>query len=251
MEALLVSIGVVALGEMGDNTQLLAPLLAARFKRPVPFVLGILAATLFNHTLAGWLAAWLAAELGPQVLRWVVGVGFLGMGLDSDPGRVRRCGGRRAIAVRCLRDDAADLFPGRDGRQDAACYDGACRPLRRLVLRHSGNDPGDDDCRRPRSLSGREDCQEGLHDFGARHRGHDLRRAGQLSILGVGRIWASSQSIPTRRWSTWAAGCRTTSNGLTTAACGLGTLAERVATASAVRAGSGGGARLVGNAGLA
>lgn len=79
MEAFLVSTGVVALGEMGDKTQLLAFLLAAKFKRPIPIVLGILAATLLNHTAAGALGAWIAHALGPDLLRWVVGLGFLAM----------------------------------------------------------------------------------------------------------------------------------------------------------------------------
>src|SRR5512136_2219051 len=79
VEALLVSTGVVALGEMGDKTQLLALLLAAKFKRPVPIILGILTATLANHALAGALGAWLAAQLGPQIMRWVVGFGFIAM----------------------------------------------------------------------------------------------------------------------------------------------------------------------------
>lgn len=79
MEAFLVSTGVVALGEMGDKTQLLAFLLAAKFKRPLPIVLGILAATVFNHTAAGALGAWIAQALGPDILRWVIGLGFLAM----------------------------------------------------------------------------------------------------------------------------------------------------------------------------
>jgi putative Ca2+/H+ antiporter (TMEM165/GDT1 family) len=79
MEAFLVSIGVVALGEMGDKTQLLALLLAAKFKRPVPIVLGIATATLVNHAAAGAVGGWVAAALGPQVLRWVIGLSFLGM----------------------------------------------------------------------------------------------------------------------------------------------------------------------------
>jgi Ca2+/H+ antiporter, TMEM165/GDT1 family len=77
MEAFLVSTGVVALGEMGDKTQLLAFLLAARFKRPLPIILGVLTATLVNHTAAGALGAWIAQALGPQLLRWVIGLGFL------------------------------------------------------------------------------------------------------------------------------------------------------------------------------
>src|SRR6476646_434549 len=79
MEAFLFSTGVVALGEMGDKTQLLAFVLAAKFKRPLPIVLGILSATLVNHTAAGALGAWIAKALGPDILRWVIGLGFLAM----------------------------------------------------------------------------------------------------------------------------------------------------------------------------
>ncbi len=77
MEAFLVSVGVVALGEVGDKTQLLAMLLAARFRRPWPIVLGILVATLANHAAAGLAGAWVARALGPDVLRWIVGLSFL------------------------------------------------------------------------------------------------------------------------------------------------------------------------------
>jgi len=77
VEAFLVSTGVVALGEMGDKTQLLALILAAKFKRPVPIILGILVATLANHALAGAVGAWFATALGPDVLRWVIGIGFI------------------------------------------------------------------------------------------------------------------------------------------------------------------------------
>jgi putative Ca2+/H+ antiporter (TMEM165/GDT1 family) len=79
MEALLVSTGVVALAEIGDKTQLLALLLAARFKRPMPIVAGILAATILNHGLAGALGAWITTVIGPDVLRWVLGLSFLAM----------------------------------------------------------------------------------------------------------------------------------------------------------------------------
>jgi putative Ca2+/H+ antiporter (TMEM165/GDT1 family) len=79
LEALLISTGVVALAEMGDKTQLLAFILAARFKRPLPIVLGILAATLINHGLAGALGAWITGWLGPDTMRWVLGLSFLGM----------------------------------------------------------------------------------------------------------------------------------------------------------------------------
>ena len=79
MEAFLISTGVVALGEMGDKTQLLAFLLAAKFKRPLPIMLGIFTATVLNHAVAGAVGAWIAAQLGTVVLRWVIGVGFIAM----------------------------------------------------------------------------------------------------------------------------------------------------------------------------
>jgi putative Ca2+/H+ antiporter (TMEM165/GDT1 family) len=79
MEAFFVSIGVVALGEMGDKTQLLAMLLAAKFKRPIPISLGVFAATLINHAAAGAVGGWVASTLGAQVLRWVIGLSFIGM----------------------------------------------------------------------------------------------------------------------------------------------------------------------------
>ena len=81
MESLFVSTGVVALAEIGDKTQLLAFLLAARFKKPVPIILGILLATLFNHGLAGALGAWITHTVSPEVLRWVLGVSFIGMAI--------------------------------------------------------------------------------------------------------------------------------------------------------------------------
>ena len=79
MEALLVSTGVVALAEIGDKTQLLAFILAARFKKPLPIIAGILVATLVNHGLAGALGAWITTVLTPEVLRWVLGASFLAM----------------------------------------------------------------------------------------------------------------------------------------------------------------------------
>ncbi|MDT8990636.1 TMEM165/GDT1 family protein [Curvibacter sp. APW13] len=79
MESLLVSTGVVALAEIGDKTQLLAFILAARFKKPLPIVAGILVATLLNHGMAGALGAWITATISPEVLRWVLAASFLGM----------------------------------------------------------------------------------------------------------------------------------------------------------------------------
>jgi putative Ca2+/H+ antiporter (TMEM165/GDT1 family) len=81
MESLLFSTGAVALAEMGDKTQLLAFILAARFKKPLPIILGILVATVLNHGLAGALGTWITATLSPDVLRWVLGLSFLGMAI--------------------------------------------------------------------------------------------------------------------------------------------------------------------------
>ena len=77
MEAFLVSTGIVALAEIGDKTQLLALLLAARFRKPVPIILGILVATLANHAGASALGSWITRVVDPQWLRWVLGLSFL------------------------------------------------------------------------------------------------------------------------------------------------------------------------------
>jgi putative Ca2+/H+ antiporter (TMEM165/GDT1 family) len=81
MDALLVSTGVVALAEIGDKTQLLAFILAARFKAPLPIIAGILLATSINHGLAGALGAWITGHVSPGVLRWVLGLSFIGMAI--------------------------------------------------------------------------------------------------------------------------------------------------------------------------
>lgn len=74
-----VSTGVVALAEIGDKTQLLAFLLAARFKKPLPIVAGIFVATVLNHALAGALGAWITTALSPEALRWGLGLSFIAM----------------------------------------------------------------------------------------------------------------------------------------------------------------------------
>lgn len=79
MEAFLVSTGIVALAEMGDKTQLLALVLAARFRKPWPIVAGIFVATIANHAMAGALGAWLTTWISPQTMRWILGVSFIAM----------------------------------------------------------------------------------------------------------------------------------------------------------------------------
>lgn len=79
MESFLVSTGIVALAEMGDKTQLLSLVLAARFRRPAPIIYGILVATVANHAFAGAVGAWVTMVLGPDMLRWILGLSFIAM----------------------------------------------------------------------------------------------------------------------------------------------------------------------------
>lgn len=81
MEAFVTALGVVALAEIGDRTQLLALLLASRFRRPVPIICGIFVATLANHALAGLTGEWLGTLLSPALLRWLLGLSFLAMAI--------------------------------------------------------------------------------------------------------------------------------------------------------------------------
>ena len=71
----------MALAEIGDKTQLLAFILAARFKKPLPIIAGILCATLINHGLAGALGAWITTVVNPGAMRWVLGLSFIGMAI--------------------------------------------------------------------------------------------------------------------------------------------------------------------------
>ena len=96
MEAFFVSTAIVAIAEIGDKTQLLALMLAARYRKPVPIILGILLATLANHALAAWLGAAVAGWVGADTMRWILGAAFI------------------AMAGWCLIPDKAD-----DGRQTA------------------------------------------------------------------------------------------------------------------------------------
>jgi len=81
MTPFLVSAVVVALAEIGDKTQLLALLLASKFRRPLPIIFGILTATLANHAGAAAVGTWFSRMIGPDVMRWVLGISFIGMGI--------------------------------------------------------------------------------------------------------------------------------------------------------------------------
>ena len=101
MEAFLVSTGIVALAEIGDKTRLLTLVLAARYKKPGPIVAGIFLATLVNHAIAGAIGAWLTKAIGPDAMRWILGISFIAMAswmlvpdrLDGDAGASRKVGG--------------------------------------------------------------------------------------------------------------------------------------------------------------
>ncbi|AWI81896.1 MAG: hypothetical protein CVU19_17255 [Betaproteobacteria bacterium HGW-Betaproteobacteria-13] len=100
MDAFLVSTGIVALAEVGDKTQLLAFILAAKFRKPWPIIAGILLATLANHGFAGAVGAWITTLMGPDTLRWVLGISFIAMAVwtlipdkfDEEDARLARFG---------------------------------------------------------------------------------------------------------------------------------------------------------------
>ena len=102
MEAFLISTSIVALAEMGDKTQLLSLVLAAKYRKPLPIVAGIFAATVVNHALAGAVGNWITTVLGPDMLRWILGISFILMA------------GWMLIPDK-LDDDEADKGPGRWG----------------------------------------------------------------------------------------------------------------------------------------
>jgi putative Ca2+/H+ antiporter (TMEM165/GDT1 family) len=79
MEAFFVSTGIVALAEIGDKTQLLAFVLAAKFRRPLPIIAAIFVATIANHAFAAAIGTWITGLLGPDILRWVLGASFIAM----------------------------------------------------------------------------------------------------------------------------------------------------------------------------
>lgn len=81
MQEFLISTAIVALAEMGDKTQLLALLLAARFQKPVPIIAAILAATLINHGVSAFLGQWITTLFSPTVLMWILALGFIGMAI--------------------------------------------------------------------------------------------------------------------------------------------------------------------------
>jgi putative Ca2+/H+ antiporter (TMEM165/GDT1 family) len=101
LEALLVSAGVVALAEIGDKTQLLTLVLAARYRKPWPIVAGIFLATIVNHAIAGAIGAWLTRTVGPDLMRWILAASFIAMAawmlvpdkIDEEAAAARATGG--------------------------------------------------------------------------------------------------------------------------------------------------------------
>ena len=107
MEAFFISAAVVAVAEIGDKTQLLALMLAARYRKPVPIILGIFLATLANHALAAWAGAAVAAWIGPEAMRWILGATFIVMAgwclipdkADDGPQAARQAGAFLATLI--------------------------------------------------------------------------------------------------------------------------------------------------------
>jgi putative Ca2+/H+ antiporter (TMEM165/GDT1 family) len=107
MDVIFISLAVVAAAEIGDKTQLLALLLAAKFRKPLPVVAGIFVATILNHGIAAWIGVAVAEWLGPEMLRWIVGLSFIGMAawtlvpdkMDDDPKMWERAGAFVATTV--------------------------------------------------------------------------------------------------------------------------------------------------------
>jgi Ca2+/H+ antiporter, TMEM165/GDT1 family len=107
MEALLTSLSVVAIAEIGDRTQLLSLVLASQFRRPLPIICGIFVATLANHAVAALAGEWIGNVLSPAVLRWALGISFIAMAvwiliadkLEDDPGVARRQSGAFVATV--------------------------------------------------------------------------------------------------------------------------------------------------------
>jgi len=107
LTALLISTFVVAVAEIGDKTQLLSLLLAARFRRPVPIIAGIALATLANHSIAALAGEWVRTQLGPEALRWAIGLSMLAIAAwalrpDRYDGSVEQRGRWGVFAVTCL-----------------------------------------------------------------------------------------------------------------------------------------------------
>lgn len=100
MEAFLISTGIVAFAEIGDKTQLLAFILAAKFRKPVPIIVGIFVATIANHAFAGALGSWITSMVAPETMRWVLGLSFIGMAIwtlipdkfEEDDAKIARYG---------------------------------------------------------------------------------------------------------------------------------------------------------------
>jgi len=93
MQEFLISTSIVALAEMGDKTQLLALLLSARFRKPIPILIAILLATLINHGISAVLGQWITTVLSPEILVWVLAVGFIGIipdKLDDETDSINR-----------------------------------------------------------------------------------------------------------------------------------------------------------------
>jgi putative Ca2+/H+ antiporter (TMEM165/GDT1 family) len=108
LQTFLISVATVALSEIGDKTQLLALILAAKYRRPWPICMGILLATLVNHTMAGAAGVLLSRWLTPEVVRWLTGLSFLAVALWTlkpdkiDAEEAQRIGGHGVLLTTAI-----------------------------------------------------------------------------------------------------------------------------------------------------
>ena len=177
LEAFLVSTSIVALAEMGDKTQLLSFVLAAKLKHRVPIVLGILVATLANHFLAGWIGAWLATLVSPTTLRWTIAASFVVFGLWAlKPDELEEDQKLRGAGV-FLTTLVAFFFVEMGDKTQLATVALAARytPLSPW----SRDDARDDDRERARRLDGRGPRPPRQHEVDAVGGGGALHRPGR------------------------------------------------------------------------
>jgi len=202
MEPLLISTGVVALAEIGDKTQLLAFILAARFKKPLPIILGILVATLVNHGLAGALGAWITASVDADILRWVLGVSFIAMAVwtlipdkieEEETAVALKLGVFGATLVTFFLAEMGDktqiatVASGRNGRQDPNCHGRFGCALRRTFDGGCRHHAWHVDCRCTRCVFGRQIVRPYSHDLGPQNSGCHICRFGHCHFAGGGQ----------------------------------------------------------------
>ncbi len=180
MEALFISTGVVALAEIGDKTQLLAFILAARFKKPAPIIAGILCATIVNHGLAGALGAWITSAVSPGILRWILGASFIAMAVwTMIPDKIEEEETQVARKMGVFGATLVTFFLAEMGDKTQIATVAMAAHYADPGAGGDRNDPGHVDSRRAGGLRRREALLEDPDETGALDRRGDLRPAGR------------------------------------------------------------------------